>query len=59
VSRFDETGGLGDVVDDQRGLRVPVVHGGQGGEALLAGGIPDLEFNRSVGQVAFLGQECG
>lgn len=54
-----QTAGLGDVVDDERALRVAVVHGRQASEALLARGIPDLELDRAVGQVAFLRQEGG
>lgn len=59
VLRFHQTAGFGDVVDDQRALRVTVVHGRQAGEALLARGIPDLELDGAVGQVAFLRQEGG
>lgn len=59
VLSLDQTAGLGDVVDDERALRVAVVHGRQAGEALLARGIPDLELDRAVGEVAFLRQEGG
>jgi hypothetical protein len=59
VLGLDQAAGFGDVVDDERALRVAVVHGRQAGEALLARGIPDFEFDRAVGQVAFLRQEGG
>ena len=61
--RLDQTASLCDVVDDERALRVAVVHGRQAGEALLARGVPDLEFDGAVGQVTFLrlegGADCG
>ena len=56
---LDQAAGFGDVVDDERALRIAVVHGRQAGEALLARGVPDLEFDGAVGQVAFLRQEGG
>jgi hypothetical protein len=59
VLGLDQTAGFGDVVDDERALRIAVVHGRQAGEALLARGVPDFEFDRAVGEVAFLGQEGG
>jgi hypothetical protein len=59
VLRLDQTAGLCDVVDDERALRIAVVHGRQAGEALLARGVPDFEFDGAVGQVAFLCQEGG
>jgi hypothetical protein len=59
VLGLDQAAGFGDVVDDERALRIAVVHGRQAGEALLARGIPDFEFDRAVGQVAFLGEEGG
>ena len=40
-------------------MRVAVVHGCEGGEAFLAGGVPDFEFDGAGGEGAFLGQECG
>ena len=36
-----------------------MIHGRQASEALLARGIPNLELDRAVGQVAFLRQEGG
>ena len=40
-------------------MRVAVVHWGEAGEALLACRVPDLEFDCSVGELAFLGEEGG
>ena len=57
--RLDQTASLCDVVDDEGALRIAVVHGRQTGEALLTRGVPDLEFDGAVGQVAFLRQEGG
>src|SRR5690606_12844899 len=54
-----EGGGLREVVDDEGGLRVAVVHGGQGGEALLAGGVPYLELDCAGREVTFLCEESG
>jgi hypothetical protein len=59
VLGLDQAAGFGDVVDDERALRIAVVHGRQAGEALLARRVPDFEFDRAVGQVAFLRQEGG
>lgn len=59
MPRFDETGWLCDVVYDEGGLGVTVIHGSQRGETLLPGGIPDLELDGSVREVAFLGEEGG
>ena len=56
---FDERARFRAIVDDERGLRVAVVHGCQTGEALLALGIPDLEFYGAGGELAFLGEEGG
>ena len=59
MSGFDEGGRFCEVVDDEGGLCVAVVHGGEGGEAFLAGGVPDFEFDGSGGEGAFLGEEGG
>jgi hypothetical protein len=59
MPRFDQTACFRDVVDDQCGLRVAVVHGCERSEALLARGIPDLEFDGAVGEVTFLSEKCG
>jgi len=40
-------------------LGVAVVHGGERGEALLPGCVPDLELDSAGGEGAFLGQEGG
>lgn len=56
---LDERGGLGEVVNDESGLGISVVHGGERGESLLTGGIPDLKLDRSGREVAFLCQESG
>ena len=56
---FDEGGGFREVVDDEGGLRVAVVHGCQGGEAFLPGGVPDFEFDGAGWEGAFLGEEGG
>ena len=37
---------VADVVDEQDPHRAAVVRGGDGAEALLAGGVPDLELDR-------------
>ena len=55
VFGFDEGGGFGEVVDDEGGLGVAVVHGCEGGEALLAGGVPDFEFDGAGWEGGFLG----
>jgi hypothetical protein len=44
---FCEGRGLCDVVDDEGGLGVAVVHGRERGEAFLACGIPDLKLDGS------------
>jgi hypothetical protein len=54
-----QRGGFGDVVDDEGGLRIAVVHGREAGEALLPGGIPNLEFDGAGREGAFLGEEGG
>jgi hypothetical protein len=59
VLGFCEGRGLGDVVYDQRGLGVAVVHGRERGEAFLARCVPDLKLDGPGGQVAFLCEECG
>lgn len=59
VFRFHEAARLRDVVDDQRGLGIAVVHGRQAGEALLARRVPDFEFDGAGGELAFLGEEGG
>ena len=56
---LDEGCGLGEVVDDESGLGIALVHRGQGGESLLAGCVPDLKLDGSRWQVAFLGEEGG
>jgi hypothetical protein len=56
---FDQTARFRDIVDDQRSLRIAVVHGSQRGEALLAGGVPDFEFDGAGWEGAFLGKESG
>jgi hypothetical protein len=55
VLGLDQAAGFGDVVDDQRALRVAVVHGRQAGEALLPRRVPDFEFDRAGREGAFLG----
>lgn len=57
MPRFHKTSRLCDIVDDEGGLSVAVVHGRKRGETLLAGGIPDLELDGPVREVAFLGEE--
>lgn len=57
VLGLDERRGFGEIVDDESGLGVSVVHGSQRGEALLAGGIPDLKLDCPCREVALLGQE--
>lgn len=57
MTRFDQAGGLGEVVGDEGGLGVAVVHGREGGEAFLAGCVPDFELDCAGGEVAFLSQE--
>ena len=47
------------IVNKQDSHGASVVGCGDGAEALLARGIPDLELDGAVGQVAFLGQEGG
>ena len=54
VFGFDERGGFGEVVDDEGGLGVAVVHGCEGGEALLARGVPDFEFDGAGWEGGFL-----
>ena len=39
------------------GLRVAVIHGSEGSEALLTRSVPDLELDRARGEIAFLCQE--
>lgn len=56
---FRQGRGLRQVVDDERRLRVAVVHRRQGREPFLAGRVPDLELDRSCGEIAFLGEEGG
>lgn len=56
---FDETAGFCDIVDDERGLGVAVVHWGEAGEAFLACCVPDFEFDGSGGELAFLCEEGG
>ena len=51
---FDQASRLCDIVDDEGGLSVTVVHGCQRGETFLAGSIPDLELDGPVREVAFL-----
>ena len=52
---FDERGGFSEIVYDEGGLGVAVVHGSERGEALLSGCVPYFEFYGAVGQVRFLG----
>ncbi len=52
---FYEGGRFCEIVDDEGGLGVAVVHGRKGGEAFLACGIPYLEFDGAVWEVGFLG----
>lgn len=59
VLGLGERRGLCDVVDDERGLGVAVVHGRERGEAFLAGCVPDLKLDCARGQVAFLGEKGG
>lgn len=59
VLGLDEGRGLGQVVDNECGLSVPVVHGRERGKTLLACGIPDLKLDCPGGQVALLGEESG
>lgn len=59
VLGFCEGRGLRDVVDDEGGLGVAIVHGGEGGEAFLACGVPDFEFDGPRWQVALLREESG
>lgn len=59
VLGFGEGSGLGQIVDDKGGLRVAVVHGREGGKALLAGRVPYLEFDGAGGQLTFLGEKGG
>ena len=65
--------GVGDIIDDDGGLRSPVVHGGEAVVPLLARRVPDLKLgnsddltenpdesylNRRVIQTNCLGQKC-
>lgn len=63
VLRLRKTALLGEIIHDQRSLRITVVHWRQTRKALLASRIPYLEFDRPRGQGEFLGQErradCG
>lgn len=54
---FDQGGWFGQVVYDEGGLGVSVVHGSKRCETFLAGGIPYLELDCTGRQGAFLGQE--
>lgn len=54
-----ERGLFREVVDDEGGLRVAVVHWCERGEALLACRVPDLELDGARGEREFLGQEGG
>lgn len=46
--RRESTNRLGNVVHDDGSLRVPVVHGREGAEALLSGSVPNLELDDLV-----------
>lgn len=59
VLGLDEGGGLGEIVNDEGGLGVAVVHGGERGKALLASSVPYLELDRPRGKVALLCEEGG
>jgi hypothetical protein len=58
VLGFCERGGLGNVVDDEGGLSVAVVHGRERGKTFLARRIPDLKLDGPRGEIAFLCEEC-
>ena len=57
VFGFCEGGGLRKVVDDKSRLGIAVIHGCEGGEALLARCVPYFKLDRPIREVAFLGQE--
>jgi hypothetical protein len=44
----ERTHRLGDIVNDDGRLSVPIVHGREGAEALLSSGVPDLELDDLV-----------
>ena len=54
---FGEGGRLGEVVYDESGLGVAIVHGGKRGEAFLASCIPYFKLYDSVWQGDLLCQE--
>ena len=43
---FLERPGVGDIVDEDGHVHTTVVHGGDGSESFLAGGIPQDKFNQ-------------
>lgn len=51
---FHEGGRFREVVDHKGRLSVAVVHGREGGEALLAGGVPDFELDGAIWKGGFL-----
>jgi hypothetical protein len=57
VLGFCERGGLGDIVDDECGLGIAIVHGCERGKTFLACRIPDLKLDGPRGEIAFLCEE--
>ena len=57
VAGLDQRTGLGEIVDDEGGLGVAVVHWSQRGEALLARRVPDFKLDLPRRESDFLGQK--